>query len=278
MAKAKKRKRKKKRKAHLTAKTADRHALYQWSVQDAEAEVSILASTYEELRGKPPIHLREDFCGTALVCAEWVKDPACTAEAYDIDPEVLSWGAERNFDPDQLANGRCRLFERDVRERSRTPPDIRWAGNFSYRTFKERPVLFDYFRRAYEDLAEDGIFVLDNHGGSETTVEQEERRKIDQGFTYVWDQAEFWPGTGDYECHIHFEFADGSRMEKAFVYDWRLWSTPELKDLLLEAGFERVVLYWEGTAEDGVSGNGAYEEDEKGENCLSWIGYVVALK
>jgi hypothetical protein len=120
--------------------------------------------------------------------------------------------------------------------------------------------------------------VLDNHGGSEAIVEQREEREIDAGFTYVWEQAAYWPGTGGYLCHIHFEFPDGTKLKKAFTYDWRLWRTPELKDLLLEAGFERVVTYWEGTDEDGVGGDGEFSEDVKGENCLSWIGYLVAVK
>ncbi|MHC4471302.1 MAG: class I SAM-dependent methyltransferase [Planctomycetota bacterium] len=274
----KKRKGHKRRESRFTAATADKHVLYQLSVQDSEAEVDFLCRTYEKIRGKPPRHLREDFCGTALVSAEWVRDPDRTAEGYDIDPEVVRWALERNLDPEDVATGRCRIFQRDVREPSHRTPDVRWAGNFSYRTFKSRPVLLDYFRNAREDLAEDGILVLDNHGGSEALVEQEERREIDEGFTYVWDQAEYWPGTGDYLCHIHFEFADGTRMKKAFVYDWRLWSMAELKDLLLEAGFTRVDAYWEGTDEDGVSGNGEFTEDLKGENCLSWIAYLVATK
>ena len=32
--------------------------------------------------------------------------------------------------------------------------------------------------------------------------------------------------------HIHFEFPDGSRIERAFGYHWRLWQIPELHDLL----------------------------------------------
>ena len=75
------------------------------------------------------------------------------------------------------------------------------------------------------------MFVLDAYGGNESTEIMEESRKTDFGFTYIWDQDEYWPGTGEYVCHIHFEFKDGTKMKKAFTYEWRLWTIPELKDL-----------------------------------------------
>jgi hypothetical protein len=50
---------------------------------------------------------------------------------------------------------------------------------------------------------------------------------------------------------IHFEFPDGS----AIRHDWHLGSVPELRDLLLAAGFARSEVYGEGTNLDTGAGN-----------------------
>ena len=73
------------------------------------------------------------------------------------------------------------------------------------------------------------------------------------------------------------ERKDEEKREKVFTYDWRLWTIPELRDALLEAGFRNVNVYWEGTTEDG-QGDGEYFMAEKGEECQSWVSYLVALK
>ena len=49
-----------------TAKTADRHELYQLSVQAPETEVEFMTRTFRKLYGRKPLEMREDFCGTAL--------------------------------------------------------------------------------------------------------------------------------------------------------------------------------------------------------------------
>ena len=66
----------------------------------------------------------------------------------------------------------------------------------------------------------------------------------------IWDQKAYNPINGDMLCHIHFSFPDGSKIKKAFTYDWRLWTLPEIRELLLEAGFQRATVYWEGTNEE----------------------------
>jgi hypothetical protein len=66
-------------------------------------------------------------------------------------------------------------------------------------------------------------------------------------------------------------------MKKAFTYDWRLWSLPELRDLLLEVGFKDVIVYWEGTNNRTGEGNGVWLQSTRGEACAGWIAYVVAV-
>ena len=134
--------------------------------------------------------------------------------------------------------------------------------------------MLDYFRSVHAALAEDGLFFLDVFGGSDAYTECKEKTKLD-GFTYVWEQASYEPISGDYVCYIHFRFPDGSRIKRAFRYDWRLWTLPELRDLLAEAGFSRSHVYWEGEDEDGEP-SGEYSQAEEGENDLAWVCYLVA--
>ena len=66
-------------------------------------------------------------------------------------------------------------------------------------------------------------------------------------------------------------------MREAFTYEWRLWTLPEIKELMLEAGFSKVTVWWEGTDEDG-DGDGEFTADEVGEACEGWIAYLTAEK
>ena len=67
------------------------------------------------------------------------------------------------------------------------------------------------------------------------------------------------------------------KYENVFTYDWRLWTIPELRDIMTEVGFNKVIVYWEGTNRRG-GGDGIFSPVEKGEACLSWIAYVVGVK
>lgn len=263
----------------FTARTADKHALYQLAVQSPVEDVDFLARVYRSLRGADALHLREDFCGTALLCTAWVRGRnQRTAEGFDISRATLRWGRAYNFPSLGERAQRIRLHARDVRAPSAQRPDLRCAQNFSYFVFKRRSELLDYFARARRDLAPRGIFVLDIYGGPDAMEEEEEEREIEAGFTYVWDQRRYVPATGDYEAHIHFRFRDGSQLRRAFSYDWRLWTLPEVKDVLHDAGFRNVDSYWEGTDAAGEGGNGIFRRSQRGENCPAWVTYLVAYQ
>jgi hypothetical protein len=66
-------------------------------------------------------------------------------------------------------------------------------------------------------------------------------------------------------------------MKHAFTYTWRVWSLPEARDVLLDAGFKNVKVYWEGDDEKG-GGNGVFAPAEHGECCASFVSYIVAEK
>lgn len=264
----------------FTADNTDKYVLYQRAVQSAEQDVEFLFQTYKAIRQEQPKHLREDFCGTCLLSSYWVRlGSEFTTESYDIDPEPLAWGNENNLAPLGEVGTRVKQYLEDARNPSRLPPDVRCAQNFSYWVFKTRKEMLDYFEGVFNDLSDDGIFVVDLHGGPESMQELEEETEMDdESFTYVWDQDSINPITGEARLHIHFRFPDGSEMTDAFIYDWRLWGLPELKEILLDAGFPFVDCYWEGTDEDGESGNGEFTISNEGEACLSYVAYLVARK
>ncbi len=263
-----------------TAQSADKYDLYQRAVQSADQDVSFLFDTYKSIRGKEPRHLREDFCGTCLLSAQWASmGQEFTTESYDIDAEPLLWGLNNNLKPLGNAGKQVSQYEEDARSPSRRAPDVRCAQNFSYWIFKTRSEMLDYFKGAYKDLASGGIFVCDLHGGPESIQELEEETEMDdESFTYVWDQDSINPITGEARLHIHFRFPDGSEMTDAFTYEWRLWGLAELRDIMSDAGFKKVDCYWEGTDDDGESGDGIFTQTEDGEACLSYVAYLVGIK
>jgi SAM-dependent methyltransferase len=264
------------------AERADRHRLYEHSVQCAGAEVDFIDQSFRLLRGRSARLLREDFCGTASVCCEWVRRRKTNrAIGVDIDREVLDWGRSNNLSelPEDLAR-RVTLLEADVLEVETPSPDIIIAMNFSYWLLKHRSALKRYFKRVRKALKDDGMFFLDAYGGYDSyRIITEERTIEGEGgdFTYIWEQERYDPVSGRLVCHIHFAFPDGSRMDRAFSYDWRLWSLPEIRELLDEAGFKRVICYWQGWDQDG-NPDGVFTPVEAGEPDAGWIAYLTAEK
>ncbi|MDH3468633.1 MAG: class I SAM-dependent methyltransferase, partial [Gammaproteobacteria bacterium] len=125
-AKSKNRKSKKSSKSRFTASTADKYELYQLSVQSPEPDVEFLARVYKKERSKPARHFREDFSGTGLLTAHWVKRGSkYTAEAFDIDPEPIEWGKTHVFAKIGKAATRAVLHQADVRAPSNVAPDVR---------------------------------------------------------------------------------------------------------------------------------------------------------
>ena len=259
------------------AESADPHVLYEQSVQDAETEIDFVLETWNDLRHRRAEVLREDFCGTANAACEWVRrEPHHYAVGIDINPEVLDWAAVNNLSKlDAEQRQRIELVRDSVLQADVGLADIVLAMNFSYWLFKTRDQLRDYFEHVRDGLAADGLFLLDAYGGYDAPRELEESRDC-EGFTYIWDQARFNPIDSGMTCHIHFEFPDGSRLDRAFTYEWRLWTLPEIRELLLEAGFNEVAVYWEGTDPKTNEGDGIYTPQTVGDADAGWVCYIVA--
>jgi SAM-dependent methyltransferase len=264
----------------LTARTADRHWLYQQSVQAPEVDSRFFARFYKRVVGRPARVFREDFCGTAVLACHWVLlHRENRAIGVDIDQKTLDWGRAHNVATllDDRQRERLTLFCRNVLDVSEPRADIIAALNFSYSVFKTRDELRAYFANARDALERDGLLLVDAWGGSETQVEQEERRP-QAGFTYVWDQHRFDPVSHRSTCKIHFEFKDGTRIRNAFVYDWRMWTLPELQELMVEAGLRNIQVLWECTDRETDEGNGVFRKVTRGDADLSWIAYVVGQR
>jgi hypothetical protein len=270
--------RSKSKKSRMTmAKKADKHRLYERAVQSSDAEMDFVDQTFKAITGREAALLREDFCGTTNSSCEWIRRRESNrAICVDLDEDVLAWGQRRHVEgltEDQQA--RIQLIQDDVMAVTTEPVDVLLAMNFSYWLFQDRSTMVQYFKRVYDSLADDGVFFMDACGGFEAFREMEEATEHDN-FTYVWDQSHYNPITGHYICKIHFLFKDGSKLKDAFVYDWRLWTLPEITEMLTEAGFEPTV-YWEGTDEDG-DGDGVFTASTEGEADAGWIVYLSAAK
>lgn len=265
--------------ARTMAQEADRYRLYLDSVQSPDHEVWFFQRVYKTEYDRLPVVLREDFCGTAAICYEWVKKPGRRAIGVDIDPEPLQWGREHlasTMRAEQIE--RVTLLQRDVRDVTGEKADVLAAQNFSFWIFKTREEVRRYFEAARRNLADEGVMVVDMMGGSESM--QEDRRDVTPKgkFKYVWEQARFCPITHDCTFYIHFHFKDGSKLKRAFTYHWRFWTIPEVKELLLEAGFSRVDVYWEDTDPETGEGNDVYRRRKHAEADAAWISYLVAVK
>lgn len=263
-----------------SARTSDRHVLYELSVQEPEADLDLAERVYRKHRGAAPRLLREDFCGTAVLSCEWAKRSAANyAIGVDLDPGVLEWGKRHHVAAlDPSVAERVTLVEANVLDVQRPKADLTLAMNFSYWVFKTRAELLGYLGSASRALKPDGVLVLDAFGGSDAQVVIEEKtERPDDGFTYVWDQAAFDPITNDITCYIHFEFPDGTELRRAFGYHWRLWSLREICEALLDVGFTTADVYWEGDGPGG-NGNGIFRRRRRAENTAGWIAYVVAVK
>ena len=286
-----------KKPAPTMAERADRHLLYQASVQSPEFELDFIDKTFESLVGRVPRSMREDFCGTALSSTEWVRRRGDnTAVAIDIDPEVLDWARAHNLSRlSKKERGRLELVEGDVREVETARVDLVQAYNFSYWFFQERAELLAYFRRLRGALVDDGLLFLDVFGGSECYQTQKEKRKLEppeallgagdwprrrdgepERFRYVWEQAAFNAITNELRCHIHFHFPDKSKLKKAFSYTWRVWGARELREVLAEAGFGEAIVYRQEFDEETDEALDEYVATDFAEDYACWLGYIVA--
>lgn len=316
--------------------------LYQQSVQSPKGDISYLQKFFLlYVGGRLPLHLQEDFCGTALLSTEWLRnDSRRTAVGVDLDLEALEWCIENNMDK-VGADGYSRIslfhgnvlqpleaklvnFEsqeiinnirsKDCKDDSESnelksavqvgsststddmymkrnvqlvPRDIVCAFNYSCCCLHKRAELVLYFKHVLGVLSKKGgIFVMDLYGGTSSESKIRLQRRF-PNFTYIWEQAEFDIIGRKTRISLHFHLQKQQRkLRHAFSYSWRLWSLPEIKDCLEEAGFQSVH-FWirqmpDTEANRRTEGFGAgrdikYEEVKTFEQEDAWNAYIVAV-
>jgi SAM-dependent methyltransferase len=177
------------------------------------------------------------------------------AVAVDRDAAPLN---HRRADP------RVRKVVGDVRHAA-ARADLLVALNFSLCEFHERRDLVAYLRHARRRLQRGGVFVADLYGGEGAfdVGRQRERHQGPRGerVLYEFEQRKADALTGRVVDALHFEVAGEvagdvagngaaarrrgfvTKLRDAFVYDWRLWSIPELRDALGDAGFAKSEVY-----------------------------------
>lgn len=256
----------------------DKYWYYKASVQSPDTDAEFNFKTYKRIRGKKPKVFTEDFCGTFSISCEMAKyDSDIKIYGVDIDPEPIAYGRNHYYPKlKESQQERIEILEKNVLDKTLPKTDIICAQNFSYFLFKERKQLKEYFQNAYDRLNNDGIFICDLFGGKDCQEANEQETEHD-GFSYFWDQDSWNPITHNAMFYIHFKRKGEKKREKCFAYDWRLWTFPEIREIMMEVGFKDTEALWEGTDEDG-DGDGVFTPSEIGEECDSWIGYVVGMK
>lgn len=221
--------------------------------------------------------MREDFCGTGAISCDWVKkDKKSEAYGIDLDPEPVDIGKERHFS--KLTRDQQKRMHYCLENvlKVKTPKmDVICAFNFSYFFFKERKDLLNYFKSVRKSLKSEGMFFVDIFGGPESQKLVTDK-KVLKGLTYYWECQKFNPITHECLFAIHFKDNKGKLHRNVFTYDWRFWIMPEVRDVMLEAGFSKVLAYWEGDDDKG-GGDGEFKPSSEGENCDAFVSYLVGL-
>jgi SAM-dependent methyltransferase len=268
----------------------DLHWLYEASVQNVDTDLDIGKRIYTKHWKRKPLTVREDFCGTAKLAAQWVeRSKLHQAWGIDFHQPTLDWGMKYNISKlSEEQKNRLHLICGDVLKAKTPKVDIAFALNFSFCVFKQRDTLRNYFKRVYESLNDEGLFVMDIYGGTESVTAKNDDVRETPGFTtpeglkisdfeYLWEQAEYNPITHETVCHIHFKVPGYGSINKAFTYDWRLWMLPELQEILVEAGFSKAEVYLHDFNDEGESDE-IFRLRKTYENTQGWLAYVVGIK
>ncbi|MBP9674498.1 MAG: class I SAM-dependent methyltransferase [Bacteriovoracaceae bacterium] len=255
-----------------------KYSMYEKAVQCPSADIDFVNREFQKMYKKKPLVFREDFAGTGFTACQWVKQGARhKAYAIDLDPAPIIYGKKRHYAKltDQEKK-RVSYVQANVLKAEKFRSDVVVAFNFSYMIFQQREQMLKYFTAVRKSLNPKGFFFLDILGGPESQIVIEDRRDY-SSFVYYWDCIKFNPINNEGHYAIHFRTKKpNKKYYNVFTYCWRLWTIPELRDLLQEAGFSKTFVWWEGETRKG-DGNGVYTLSEKEDNCDAWIAYLGAV-
>ena len=255
----------------------DKYLYYKKSVQSPTEDIHFFQKTFKSFFKKPAYTFREDFCGTFYLAYHWIQQHSKNkAIAIDADKEPIDYGNKHHLSKlETKQQKRLKVLNKNVLDKNLPKAEIITVSNFSYYALKERALMLKYFKNVHKALSKKGLFIIDVLGGPDCEEISEEETQH-KNFSYYWDQDCFDPLKRTGQFYIHFKRKGEKKREKVFSYDWRLWSLPELKDILKDAGFSKVHVYWEGTDKKG-EGNGLFKPETTGEICDTWIAYLVSL-
>jgi hypothetical protein len=286
--------------------TPDKFELYRLAVQHPQAEVAFLLKAYAHYvrrrRAAPrPTRLREDFAGTAAIAACWVAlDADHRALAVELHGPTLR--RARAYTAAVLGphgyTANLHLVQADAR--TFRPPaaprvDLTVALNFSTFIYHTATDLRAYLVGARAGLRPGGLLVLDAYGGPGAMRPGTQRRRIDPArasdltaadpgapvaapFDYIWEQRSYDSVTAHVDCRIHFRCASGRWTRNAFRYSWRLWTLPELTELMLQAGFTRAEVWCDTYDARLRRGDGNYRVVRHMPAREDFVAYVVGLR
>lgn len=224
-------------------RTVNRFDLYEIAVQCPPIEAAFLDAVHA---GKPRV-LGEDFSGPAGVSRAWLAmGDDRRAVATDLDDEPIRHAVRRLVEErGEGAVERLTVRERDALEVG-DRADVIAALNFAVCELHQRDRLLTYLRNCLFRLEAGGVFVCDLYGGVDAMLPGSSEQVIeteDGELVYTWEQVEADATTGRVRNAIHFELPGGTTIDRAFEYDWRLWSPAELRDAMREAGFRTTEVY-----------------------------------
>jgi len=236
----------------------NKHFLYQKTVQNPKREVEFFRKIYRMIFKTIPTKFREDFCGTALLSCEWVKNNVCnTAVGIDIDELTIKWGIENNIHNLSSGSERIRLIAQNVLEefKEKTKFDIICSMNYSHFMLHKRKDLVKYFTNIKRNL-ERGLFICDFFGGNHLFYNHTHKNQ-----------------TANYKCRIgqmniinnqsitSLNFKNGeNHYETLFEYCFRVYSLIELKEALEDAGFNKFKIFLKDVSDDDENTFHEYEE------------------
>ncbi len=282
-------------------------ALYRAAVQHPQAEVAFLHRAYQHYRGRDPVLLREDFAGTAAVAASWVGvDEDHQALAIDSHSPTLRWAMRQAGQELGDRAGDLHFIHADVMEVAAPRVDVLIALNFSSFIYHDRASLRAYFRNARKSLRTGGaggsggtgkapsrqggahaggfggILVIDAYGGPGALTPQIQSRpaytQTGIEFTYLWEQKKINAVTGLVDNRIHFKFPDGRSRANAFRYHWRLWTLPEIVELMLEAGFAQAQVWCDQVDPETGQSEGDFAPIDHLREREDWVAYIIGVK
>ena len=276
--------------ARPSVRPRDPFALYEVAVQGVDWDLDFLERVWRYRHpGRAPKLFREDFCGTAALSAAWAaRGRDRRAWGVDLDARPLEWARRHRLPWLRDAAGRVKLVRGDVRHVRRPQVDVACALNFSWYVFRDRAELLRYLRAARAGLKPGGVLVLNMYGGPSAEKKLTERTRkramnapdgtLLPPFTYIWEHASFDPIHRRLIAYIHFEMRDGRTIRRAFTYDWRMYTLPEIADVLREAGFRDSEVWSEGWDAHARRSNGTLYKRTRLDGEATWIAYVVATR